>query len=105
MSSMASAAVPTCSRPTLAEWRQSATAPAADRADLVSEITATIAAVILPPGSISLSLTAAETAALPTQDTLFWDLELTAPDAVVTTILAGAVLVTPEITRPEAVTP
>jgi hypothetical protein len=29
-----------------------------------------------------------------------WDLQLTAPDGTITTILAGQVIVTPEVTRP-----
>src|SRR4051812_24463532 len=64
-------------------------------ADLAPEITAVIAAVILPPGSISLSLTAEQTSLLPIQENLYWDLELTAADDVVTTVLSGSVLVTP----------
>ena len=139
---MAASAIPTCARPKLTEWRQSAAAPAADHADLaiyqgdtfaaqvdvtledgtpadltgytvasqirhgpadLAELTAVIAANIVSPleGSISLALTPEQTTALPTQEVLFWDLELTAEDGTITTILAGNVLVTAEVTRPE----
>ena len=46
---------------------------------------------------ISLSLTHDQTA--PLSESYVWDLELTAPDGIVTTILAGAVRVIPEVTR------
>jgi len=51
-----------------------------------------------PAGTIVISLTAAETAALPT-GTFVYDLELISPLGVTTRLLAGRVVVSAEVTR------
>lgn len=49
-------------------------------------------------GTISLDLTAAETAAI-TKNSLVYDLELVSGGGVVTRLLEGSIAVTPEVTR------
>lgn len=61
-----------------------------------------IAACFLPaiilPNQISLSLTHRQTECLRNRN-YQWDLQIVSPDGVITTIVAGPVSVTPEITR------
>jgi len=65
-------------------------------ADAEPEVAAEMTAVV-EGSSVLLTLDHTETATL--KDRYVWDLELTAPDGVVVTILAGYVKVIPEVTR------
>jgi hypothetical protein len=56
-----------------------------------------IVTLIVPPNEVNLSIPNATTSKL--SGKYFWDMQLTATDGTVTTLLAGAALVTPEITR------
>jgi len=72
---------------------------ATDTAVIVELSTANGRAVITgSEGKITLTLTAAETAAL-TAGTYIYDLNLTAPDATVTKILQGAFVINESVTR------
>lgn len=50
-------------------------------------------------GTLTLSLTAAETAALPPRLQAVYDLEIVHPDGTVRRLMAGKVAVSPEVTR------
>jgi hypothetical protein len=67
-------------------------------ADQVWEISAEITCAVVPPNQISLSLTSAQTGQLE-QPNYCWDLQITSPANIITTILAGNVTVQPEVTR------
>lgn len=61
-----------------------------------------MACVVTLPNIIDVTLTAEQSKALPITKG-FWDLQLTYPDATVHTIVAGAVVVTPDITDSDPV--
>lgn len=61
-------------------------------------IQAELLCVVVPLNQISLSLTSAQTTLL-TEPQYQWDLQLTAPDGLITTIMAGQVQVAAEVTR------
>ena len=67
-----------------------------DVADDCSDVTVDIATVVNSP-YITLAIPAAQTADLCGE--YVWDLEITSPDGVVSTILAGKAKVTAEVTR------
>jgi hypothetical protein len=67
-------------------------------------ISATFTCAIVPvqsgqtPNQISISLTNAQTALLRNLNYV-WDLQVTSPDGIITTVVGGTVSVTPEVTR------
>jgi hypothetical protein len=67
-----------------------------DTADACPDVAAEISAQVASP-VVNLAIPSAVTANLCGQ--YVWDLELTDPDGIVTTILAGNVVVTSEVTR------
>lgn len=65
------------------------------RGEVIAEITAAVST-----SYILLSLTHEQTTALRVRSGRYvWDLEITSPDAQITTILAGGVTITSEVTR------
>jgi|SRR5215471_20953033 len=70
----------------------------ADTTPVLVEMGAIVDPIIT--GRINLSITSTDSATL--KCNYLWDLQLTAPSGVVTTLLAGRVLVTQEITREAA---
>lgn len=68
--------------------------------ELVTELTTGNSRIVLTPelGKIELVLTAAQTAALPAKQCVY-DLELVSPSGVVTRLLQGTFLISPEVTR------
>lgn len=68
-----------------------------DVADIAVDVEAEFVCTIDPPNVIAISLANTDTAAL--SGSLRWDLQLTSSAGMVTTIVAGAVAVTPEVTR------
>lgn len=67
-------------------------------ADQTWLIEASLLCAIVLPNQISLSLTSRQTTRL-RQPTYRWDLQLTSPDGIITTILAGQVNVIFQVTR------
>jgi hypothetical protein len=67
------------------------------RATPDSETAISLTTVVTLPNTIGLSLSAADSANVLAG---VWDLELTYPNGTVTTVLAGPVVVTPDVTRP-----
>jgi hypothetical protein len=67
-------------------------------ASISATATVTVLNQVTTPGGIKVVFSAAQTAALANAK-YFWDLEITSPSAVVSTVLAGAVNVTQEVTR------
>jgi hypothetical protein len=67
-------------------------------ADSNAAVLVNIATAVASP-QITLSIPKAETTTL-VQGPYAWDLQLTAPDGTITTILSGKVYVTLEVTRP-----
>lgn len=61
-------------------------------------VQADLLCAVVPPGQISLSLTSLETTPL-TQPVYRWDLQVISPSGIITTILAGEVRMTFEVTR------
>lgn len=70
----------------------------ADDPTVLQELTVTLANQATLPGGVLVSLTAAQTAALPTTGGV-WDVQLTSPTSEVQTFIAGRVTVTREVTR------
>ena len=68
-----------------------------DIADVASTIILALTTAVASP-NITLSATHTQTAALP-HNTMRWDLQVTSPSGIVTTILAGLVIVYPQVTR------
>ena len=66
---------------------------------VLAEFTVTLSNQSTIPGGVLLTLTASQTAALPTTGGV-WDVQLTSPTAEIRTYIAGAVRVLPEVTRP-----
>lgn len=69
-------------------------------ADTAPDVAAEIECVITLPDRVFISLTSSQTGALSGQ--YVWDLQLTTPTPVVTTIAGGKVTVTQEVTRDSA---
>ena len=65
---------------------------------VLAEFTATLADQTTTPGGVTLSLTAAQTAAL-TYGTAVWDAQVTYPSTAVQTFLQGKVTLIYEVTR------
>lgn len=66
-------------------------------ADIASAVVVEISAEVAPPNLINLEIPHGVTLQLSGQ--YVWDLQLTDPSGTVTTILAGSVIVTREVTR------
>jgi hypothetical protein len=67
-------------------------------ADQTAAVAAQLLCAVAPPNEISISLTSAQTTLL-TQPVYRWDLQITSPTGIITTILAGAVNMQFEVTR------
>lgn len=67
-------------------------------ADQTWLVSAALQCVIVLPNQISLSLTSAQTTLL-TEPVYCWDLQVTSPDGIVTTLMAGNVNMLFEVTR------
>jgi hypothetical protein len=66
-------------------------------ADADPVIAATVNTAVVLPNFINLTISHTDTATL--KGNYVWDLQLTAPDGTIQTILVGKVQVTPEVTR------
>lgn len=70
-----------------------------DSSTVLGEFTATIGDQVATPGSVLLTLTAAETTALALTQNGVWDVQITYADGKVRTYLKGTVTLLKEVTR------